>query len=176
MPGRFLRVLAVLAAVPWSAAAQAQTTPPPTTPPPQTAPPPTTTPPDRTTDLERIREGLNRPQVIRLEQDRLRFYLQIVGKRIDIHEYLRNSDLHNAPVPRAGVTHQDFLNFITPKYLYSSGGINATDLLQWGLVNWLGQMAVKKVITGIADNWREADVRRIRDQIDRELAALKGGK
>jgi hypothetical protein len=173
---RIARVSVVVGVVLWSAVAQAQTTPPPTTPPPQQTTPPPTTPPDQTTDLGRIREGLNRPQVIRLEQDRLRFYLQIVGKRIDIHEYLRNSDLRNAPVPRAGVTHQDFLNLITPKYLYSSGGINAPDLLQWGLVNWLGQMAVKKVVTGIADHWREADVRRIREQIDRELAALKGGK
>ncbi len=153
-------------------ARQATTAPPPNPPTTQAAPPAS---PDLSTDLNRIREGLKRPRVLDLRQEGTRFYLQIVGERtLDIYDYLRNSDLKNGPVPRAGVTHQDFLNHITPKYLYSSGGIRASELLEWGLVNWLGQMAVKKVFSEISDAARAAELRRIRERIDRELAALKG--
>lgn len=134
----------------------------------------TTVPPDLTTDLRRIREGLSRPDALKLRQEGLRFYLTVLGRRLTVHEYLKNSDLKYGPVPRAGMTHQDFVNHITPQLLYSSGGIKATELLQWGVVNWLGQMAVKKVFSEIGDAMRDAEVRRIREQIDRELAALRG--
>jgi hypothetical protein len=169
-------VLFALLAAPVEARQTATTTQPPAT----ATTPPTSNPapqsPDLSTDLNRIREGLKRPRVLNLRQEGTRFYLQILGERtIDFYDYLRNSDLRNGPVPRAGVTHQDFLNHITPKYLYSSGGIRATELLEWGLVNWLGQMAVKKLFSEIGDAARAAELRRIRDRIDRELAALKGG-
>ena len=142
----------------------------------QTAPRPSLPLPDESANLDRIREGLKRPEILKVRQEGTRFYLTVVGERIDIHEYLANSDLKYAPVPGAGVTHQDFLNHITPKYLYSSGGIKATELLEWNLVNWLGQMAVKKIIGELSEAAKEAQIRRIREQIDRELAALKGGK
>jgi hypothetical protein len=147
------------------------------TPPPPPPPPSATTEiivPDLVTDLARIRAGLNRPPSIKVKQEGIRFYLTIIGERIDIHEYLKNSDLKNAPVPRAGVTHQDFMNQITPKLLYSSGGIKATELLEWGIVNWLGQMAVKKAFNKLGDVLQENEIKRIREQIDRELAALRG--
>ena len=130
--------------------------------------------PDLVTDLARIRAGLTRPPSLKVKQEGIRFYLTIIGERIDIHEYLKNSDLKFAPVPGAGVTHQDFINHITPRLLYSSGGIKATELLEWGIVNWLGQMAVKKAVSKLGDVLQDAEIRRIREQIDRELAALRG--
>lgn len=154
----------------------AQTTPPaqpPAQDPPATAAQ-TIAVPDLVTDLARIRAGLNRPPSIKVKQEGIRFYLTIIGDRIDIHEYMRNGDLFNGPVPRAGVTHQDFINHITPKLLYSSGGIKATELLEWGIVNWLGQMAVKKAFNKLGDVLQDAEIKRIREQIDRELAALRG--
>jgi hypothetical protein len=182
--GRFPRILVAVGLVIGltSGSALAQATTPPVDPQrpqgsqAQTAAPPDrpTAPPDLTTDLQRIKEGLSRPQVLKLQQDGLRFYLTIIGNRLDLGDYLRNSDLKNGPVPRAGVTHQDFLNHITPKILYSSGGIKATELLEWGIVDWLGKMAVKKIFNEITEARRAAQIRSIREQIDRELAALKG--
>jgi hypothetical protein len=173
---RRLPILAILlTAALWGAPARAQSANPPPDPPAgQSQAPPPQLPPDLTTDLSRIREGLQRPDSLRVRQEGVRFYMEVIGRRIPIHEYLRNSDLRNAPVPRAGITHQDFLNHITPKLLYSSGGIKARELLEWGIVNWLGQMAVKKIFSEVSDAMREAEIRRIREQIDRELAALKG--
>jgi hypothetical protein len=157
--------------------ASAQTNPP--AQPPAQGPPPATAiqqiaVPDLITDLARIRAGLNRPPALKVKQEGIRFYLTIIGQRIDIHEYMRTGDLFNAPVPRAGVTHQDFINHITPRLLYSSGGIKATELLQWNIVNWLGQMAVKKAFNKLGDVLQDREIRRIREQIDRELAALRG--
>src|SRR5262245_25909382 len=163
--------------------AVAQTTPPPPPPPPPAQDPPATAAsqiavPDLITDLARIRAGLNRPPSLKVQQEGIRFYLTIIGERVgprmDIHEYMRNSDLFNAPVPGAGVTHADFINHITPKLLYSSDGITATDLLQWNIVNWLGQMAMKKAFNKLGDVLQDAEIKRIREQIDRELAALRG--
>jgi hypothetical protein len=159
------------------ALAQTQTPPPPPPPAPAQQTPPAAQQiavPDLVTDLARIRAGLDRPPSFKVKQEGVRFYLTIIGERIDIHEYMRNSDLFHAPVPGAGVTHQDFINHITPKLLYSSGGITATELLQWNIVNWLGQMAVKKAFNKLGDVLQDAEIKRIREQIDRELAALRG--
>jgi hypothetical protein len=172
MPRRLVLACSLALALSWAAPAAAQAPPDPNGQPPSQA-----AAPDMSANLDRIREGLSRPQTLKVRQEGTRFYLEIVGRKpMDIHEYLRNSDLRNAPVPGAGVTHQDFINHITPKYLYSSGGIKATELLEWNLVNWLGQMAVKKIFSTLNDALRDAEIRRIREQIDRELAALKGGK
>ncbi len=129
-----------------------------------------------TSDLERVKAQLNRAPGLRLEDDQLRFYVEVVAKQPSIADVIGGYDLMNGPTRRgAAMTHQEFLNMVTPKELYGSGGIKATELLQFAVTNWLGQQVIKRALEDLKNARTEREVQEIRSRIDRELAALKGG-
>lgn len=151
----------------------------------QTTPPPTpavssATPPqvaDLPVDLGRIREGLQQPNTAQKFNDgRLRFFAQTEEKAPSFEALTFGFDLFNGPVPGAGMTHQEFLNQVTPKYINSSGGIRAIESLQWGLVNYAAIWTVKRLYKELSEAKTSMRKKQIQDQIDRELAAIKGGK
>jgi hypothetical protein len=147
----------------------------------------TATPPDPPTaqtqsntrlpiDLSRIREGLERPQsATRFDDGRLRFLVEVEEKAPWFEKFTMGFDFKTGLVPGAGMTHQEFLNQVTPKELYSSGGITALDQLQWGAVNYVAVWTVKRLYKELSEAKTEWRRKQIQQQIDRELAALKGG-
>lgn len=185
-----IRVVAALAlgAMLLGTTAYAQTAPPAQTqPPPQTPPPATTTNPNppgtpvegalpaTPAQLEKIKKAIAAPSVLSRSDERLRFYMEIIGKQPTFEKFLfPDDDLINGPVSGAPMTHSEFLGMVTPRHMYGSAGITATDLLQFGVVNWATQSAIKKL-----KEMREArsfqQVQEIRARIDKELAALRGG-
>lgn len=146
----------------------------------QTPPTTSTPPPDATLpsdlDLSRIRMSVAEPVKPNLFGDgRLRFYAQTEEKAPSFSAFSKGFNLTMGPVPGAGMTHSEFLGMVTPKYLYSSGGINAMDQLQWGLVNAATVWTVKRLYRELTEARTDARKKQIQEQIDRELAALKGG-
>ena len=130
------------------------------------------------TDVDRIREALEREPVLDLTKEGLRFYASVIGLSLSSEKVLgKNVDLVNGPT-RGGapMTHQEFLNMVTPKELYSSGGIRASEMLQWSAVNVLGYALIKKAVLGIRNARSEGEIRAIRERIDRELEALRRAK
>jgi hypothetical protein len=125
-------------------------------------------------NLDRIRQAISRDPTIKLEDYRLRFYVEIVAKWPTFQEYVGKSDLRNGPTPYGGMTHQDFLNHVTPRNLYGSAVIKAHELLQFSIVNWLGQSLAKKAIESFRNARDESELRAIRARIEQELAALRG--
>jgi hypothetical protein len=157
----------------WLSQASAQTAPPTTTPPPATQ----QAPPALPVDLDRIKTALERPIRVRIDDGRVRFYTETVAPGgPSFKEYSKNFDLRFGPVPGAGMTHQEFLGMVTPKELYGSGGIKPLEMLEWGLVNHVGWWAIRKLYKELSETTDERRIKSIRDQIDRELAALRGGK
>ena len=130
--------------------------------------------PEVSPNLDRIRQLISRDPTIKLEDYRLRFYVEIVAKWPTFQEYVAKSDLRNGPTPYGGMTHQDFLNHVTPRDLYGSAGIKAHELLQFSIVNWLGQSLAKKAIESFRNAREESELRAIRARIEQELAALRG--
>jgi hypothetical protein len=152
--------------------AWAQTTAPPTT---SQAPPAAPLPPDL--NLGRIRSGLEQPKTPTIFDDgRLRFFAETNEKAPSFESFTVGFNLRSGLVPGAGMTHQEFLNQVTPKNLYSSGGITALDQLQWGLVNYAAIWTVKRLYKELDEARTEWRRKQIQQQIDRELAALRGGK
>ena len=117
---------------------------------------------------------MSRDPTIKLDDYRLRFYVEVVAKWPTFQEYVGKSDLRNGPTPYGGMTHQDFLNHVTPRDFYGSAGIKATELLQFSIVNWLGQSLAKKAIESFRNGRDESELRAIRARIEQELAALRG--
>jgi len=167
-------------------AAQAQTTPPPTPPaqtqtgsqsqPPQTQKTePTATDPQQQQDLSRIRKGLSVEPIIRLDEERLRYYLQILAKQPKFEDFVKGYDLMNGPTRRGNpMTHQEFLNMVTPREMVSTAGIKPVEMLQFAITNWLGQALIKKALAELGNAKTEREIEEIRARIDRELAALTG--
>lgn len=138
-----------------------------------TATPPQTPP---SIDLDRIRKGIEREPALDLTKERLRFYSLVVGQPIDVEKIIGNYNLLNGPTRGgAAMTHQEFLNMVTPKELYGSGGIRAYELIQWSFVNIVGQALLKKAIEDLKNAKSDQEVAEIRARIDRELEALRRG-
>jgi len=157
----------------WLSQASAQTVPPTTSAPPATQEPPPALP----VDLERIKTALERPIRVRIDDGRVRFYTETVAPGgPSFKEFSKNFDLRFGPVPGAGMTHQEFLGLVTPKELYGSGGIKPLEMIEWGLVNHVGWWAIRKLYKELSEATDARRIQSIRDQIDRELAALRGGK
>jgi hypothetical protein len=91
--------------------------------------------------LDRIQRALSRPTTIRLSGARQVFRVEVFGQKPTIEDIL-GPDYLKGPVPYAGMTHQEFLDMVTPKdvqgYAAFSNragiGVAATSIaLQWAL-------------------------------------------
>jgi hypothetical protein len=159
-----------------SAPAQAQASPPTDIRP---APAPTSQP-DRSqvteADVQRIQRNLKLPVTLKLDEQQLRYYVQILAKQQTFSQFAKGYDWKNgATMGGNPMTHAEFLTMVTPREFYSSGGITATELLQGAIVNWLGQALIKRALNDISNAHSEKELQEIRDRIDRELAMLKKG-
>jgi hypothetical protein len=133
--------------------------------------------PERPPDLDRIREGIKRPKHLTIDDGQLRIYVEVIAKWPRFDEIVKDYDLRNGPTARGAVmTHQEFLQMVTPREMYSSAGIRPTEMLQMALVNWVGKALIKKGLEAIGNARSEREIQEIRARIDRELAALRGGR
>lgn len=167
---------ALIVTLVFSSVAQAQT---PQTPPPAgtasgtSQAPSTALSPDQ---LARIRQGLARESTLKLENGQMMIYVEVIAKWPTFAEIAKNYDLKNGPTGFGNpMSHQEFLNMVTPKEMYGSGGITAPEMLTMALVNYFGQKAITKGLKEISETRDQKKIEQIRARIDAELAALKGG-
>jgi hypothetical protein len=135
--------------------------------------------PELPVSLERIQRALSRPPAIRLRGDRVVFRVEVLGRKPTIEDIL-GPDYLKGPVPYGGMTHQEFLNMVTPKDFQGYAAFNnregmtvaATSLaLQWAL-----QKAIHKFETAKQDREREAARKEVQDALaELEKARLKAG-
>ena len=139
----------------------------------QAADPPVAPLTDR--QLSRIRQSLNQPSGLRLDERQLRFYLEIIARRPTFAEYAKGYDFINGPTKRGNpMSHQEFVQMVTPKEMYSQAGITATEQIQMAITNWIGQSLIRRALDELKDAKSEREVMAIRERIDRELEALTG--
>jgi hypothetical protein len=163
-----LRASLLALLVPATAFAQAE----PPAPPPAQAP---ETVPLTPAQVDRIQRALNQPQNLKLDEQQLRFYLEIVARRPTFAEYARGYDFVNGPTRRGNpMSHQEFLSMVTPKEMQSSAGITASEQVQFALTNYVGQSLIRKALEQLKQAKDAREIQEIRDRIDRELDALTG--
>jgi hypothetical protein len=144
--------------------------------------PPPATPPEQPvvqlpqSQLDQIKAAVLKETNLQLRSDPLTFRMTIEARIPSVAEMLGNYDLKFGPVPNAPMRHAEYLNMVTPQELYGSGGIRAYELLQGAIVNWLGKALIRKAIDELRDARTEREVQEIRARIERELAALRGGR
>ena len=142
---------------------------------PQSAPPAQTpvTSPNTPENLDRIKRLIDRPPALKIDENRLRFYVEVLARFPTFEAYVKGQDLTKGPTKGGPMTHQEFLNLVTPRELYSTAGIKPTEMLQFAIVNWLGQELAKKAYDKLRNAYDERQIREIRERIDAELAALR---
>jgi hypothetical protein len=155
--------------------ALAQTTSPPASSPPAAQTASTEPPPALSVDLDRIKQRLSIPVRVRIDDGRVRFYAEVTApKGPTFKELTVNFDLRNGPVPGAGMTHQEFLGIVTPKLRYYSSVGEGLKALAWGVGAQAAWWAINKLYIELKETKDERRAKQIRDQIDREIAALRG--
>ena len=128
-------------------------------------------------NVDRIRDLVNKPSTLVVTDGQLKIYVEVIGNWPTFYEYTKGTDFLKGAAPgRGAITHAEMFGPLQPKELYGSGGISATELLQGAIVNWLGQKIIKKGLKDIGEAKTSREIDEIRAQIDRELAALRGGK
>ena len=172
-----LTALLCVSPVPTSQARGQQATPPPTGGGTQSGSKPQTEPTVQLpqSQLDQIKRAVLTDTRLQLRGDPLRFYVTTEARLPSVQEMLGTYDLKNGPVARAPMRHSEYLNMVTPQELYGSGGITALELLQGAVVNALGHWLVRKAMNDLGKAENEREVQEIRERIDRELAALRGG-
>jgi hypothetical protein len=68
---------------------------------------------DLPVSLDRIQEAISRPPAIKPETNRPVFRVEVFGPRPSI-EVILGRDYLKGPVPQTSMTHQEFLNMVTP--------------------------------------------------------------
>ena len=144
----------------------------------QAQPPPANpTSPISSASIERIQEAVNKPARLVIDEGKLRIYVEVIAKWPSFAEMAKGYDLKNGPTPRGNpMTHAEFLSMVTPREMYSSAGIRPTEVLQMSIVNWLGQAIIKRGLEALRNAKDDREIADIRARIDRELAAIKGGR
>jgi hypothetical protein len=130
-------------------------------------------------DVNKIRTVVEQAPTptLNFEGMRARFYLRIdVKNQIRFSDFIGHFDLRSGPVPRAGMTHAEFMSIVTPKELYSAAGIKPTEALEMALTGWLAQTLARKAIDDIRKAKSSKEIQDIRDRITKELAALNAVK
>jgi hypothetical protein len=135
---------------------------------------------DLPVSIERIQRALSRPPAIKLKGDQTVFRVEVLGKRLTIEDILGPNYRTTGPVPRAPMTHQEFLDMVTPKdyqgyaaFTNREGAVVAATsfALQWAL-----QKAIHKYQTAHEDRAREAARKEVQDAlIELEKARVKAG-
>jgi hypothetical protein len=130
-------------------------------------------PPMSPGQIERIRRALNQEPGLKIDERQLRFYLEVVARRPTFADYAKGYDFINGPTKGGNpMSHQEFLQMVTPKEFYSTAGITPLDQIQLAFTNYVGQALIRKALDELKQAKSEREVQAIRERIDRELDAL----
>jgi hypothetical protein len=134
---------------------------------------------DLPVSVQRIQRALSRPPAISVNQDRPVFRVEVLSKKLTIEDIL-GPDYLKGPVPRAGMTHQEFLDMVTPKdyqgYAPYTNGEGMTIAATSFALKWALQKAIHKYETAKQGREQEAAREEVREALeDLEKARLKAG-
>ena len=125
--------------------------------------------------FERIQQAVSQAPALKLDEQQLRFYLEIVASRPTFADYARGYDFLNGPTKGGNpMSHDEFLRLVTPQEMYSSAGITASEQVQFALTGYLFESLIRKAVEELKQAKDERQAKEIRDRIDRELQALTG--
>ena len=127
---------------------------------------------DLPVSLERIQRALAAPPPLELKEQNPVFRLEVYGRKPTIEELL-GEKFWIGPTPYGGMTHQEYLNMVTPELARPYAGFTGGHLLAQALLTlseqWALREAIKKYRGALDAREREA----ARKEVEEALAALE---
>src|SRR5437868_3914342 len=143
----------------------------------QQAPPtPAAAPPlsadDLPVSLSRIQRALSGPPPIDLKEQHPVFRLEIFGRQPTIEDVL-GEKFWIGPTPYGGMTHQDFMQMVTPQLVQPYAGFTGKYLVAETALTLMEQWALKSAVKHFHDAKGEKEREAARKEVLEALAALE---
>jgi hypothetical protein len=123
-------------------------------------------------DIDRIQRALSRPPAIRPESTRPVFRIEVFGRNPTIAEIL-GPDFLKGPTPAGAMTHQEFLDLVTPKDVQGYAAFDNKQGMIVAATSFALQWALRQAIQKFADARTERQKEAARKEVDEALAALR---
>lgn len=127
---------------------------------------------DLPVSLERIQRALSAPPSIQLKEEHPVFRLEIYGRKPTLEDIL-GERFWVGPAPYGGMTHQDFLEMVTPKLAQPYAGFTGKYLLAETALTLMEQWALKSAVRHFRDASSEHEREAARKEVLDALAALE---
>jgi hypothetical protein len=118
--------------------------------------------------LDRIQRALAAPPAIDIKQQNPVFRLEVFGRKPTLEDLL-GERFWVGPTPYGGMTHQDYLNMVTPQLAQPYAGFTGGHLVAQTLLTlaeqWALKTAIKKFRSAINNREREAARKEVMDAI-----------
>ena len=124
--------------------------------------------------VARIQRVLEHEPALKVTQDGTRFHVEVLGRFPTIEEIL-GPDFLKGPTPAtaSGMTHQEFLNMVTPQLAQPYAAFTGFDLLQVAATSFLERWALSKAIDKYKSARSEREQAQARKEVEDALAALR---
>ena len=127
---------------------------------------------DLPVSLDRIQRALSAPPAIDLKEQHPVFRVEVYGRKPTLEDIL-GERFWIGPTPYGGMTHQEFLDMVTPKLAQPFGGFSGKYLVAETALalseQWALKQAIKKYQGALSNHEREAARKEVLDA----LAALE---
>src|SRR3954463_2852837 len=134
------------------------------------APPPVSSD-DLPVSVDRIQRALAGPPPIELKEQHPVFRLEIFGRKPTVEDIL-GEKFWIGPTPYGGMTHQDFMQMVTPQLAQSYAGFTGKYLVAETALTLMEQWAVKTATLKFRDAPGEHELEAARKEVLDPLAAL----
>jgi len=129
--------------------------------------------------LDRIQRALSTRPALELKEEHPVFRLEVFGKKPTLEDIL-GEKFWIGPTPYGGMTHQEYLDKVTPKLVQSYAGFTGTSLLKVTALTLIEQWALKQAIqkfrSALTNREREAARKEVVEALaDLERARVAAG-
>jgi hypothetical protein len=140
---------------------------------------PAASPTDLPVSLERIQRALAAPPPVELKEEHSVFRLEVYGRKPTLEDLL-GEKFWVGQAPYGGMTHQEFLDMVTPKLAQPYAGFTGKSLAQVTALTLAEQWALKQAIhkfrQALSDHERESARKEVLDALaDLEKARRAAG-
>lgn len=123
-------------------------------------------------NVDRIQRRLSRPPAIRPETSRHVFRVTVFGRSPTIDEIL-GPNWRRGPVPAGAMTHQEFLNMVTPRDVQGFAAFDNRQGLMVAATSFALQWALRQAVQKLDDARTERQKEAAQREVDEALAALR---
>jgi hypothetical protein len=127
---------------------------------------------DLPVSVERVQRALSRPPALTLRGEKPVFRVEVLGRKMTIEDIL-GPDYLKGPVPQSGMTHQEFLDMVTPKAYQGYAPFTNREAFAVAATSFALKWALQKAIHRYQTAQQEREREAARQEVQEALAELE---